>query len=140
MVAFQKVFISLTPELEQTSDGKQFVDRIQAIQHLWLIYLPGLIAGGLSFGIAGIFIIRGSFLARRIAQATAICGYVWLIAYLISGYNVVDSMLPGQFPEIAVPVIGWIFKTAAVLITLFMAALLTAMVFVLNQVPNRGSD
>src|SRR5437016_2732415 len=79
IAALQRVLISAMSPLPQSPDARSVVDGMHALHGIWFNYLPIMILGGLVFGGAGFYVTRSSLAARRVAQATAICGYVWVI-------------------------------------------------------------
>ena len=76
------------------ADADKFLETMQAVHRVWFTYLPIMIAGGVVFAVAGYYLSRGSLTARRIAQANAIAGYVWLAAYIMSCYPLMDDLMP----------------------------------------------
>jgi hypothetical protein len=92
-----------------------------------------LILGGLGFAICGHFIQRGSLPARRIAQAIALCGYVWIALYAIAGYRIFPLIAPtGDLPIVGRPN-EWfrgIWITAG---TMLMLVFPTALLFILSR-------
>jgi hypothetical protein len=65
--------------------------------------------GGIGFGVSGFHFRRGSLAARRVAQANAIFGYIWVVAYSISCYQTMDIIGPSPdvLPESASTVFQW---------------------------------
>ena len=111
------------------------MDGIVAMHGVMLVYLPATIAGGIIFAVAGFFVQRGSLAARRVAQANAIAGYVWVIAYSISCYQISNVASPplDRLPESARIVLQGI---SVVLGALFAAAFPTGLLYVLSR-PSR---
>src|SRR5690242_7147028 len=74
IVAFQRLIMSMTPP-NRPADFEQFDEMMRTVQDIFVAYLPFMAAGGLVFCVAGIFIFRGSLVARRIAQINALLGF-----------------------------------------------------------------
>ena len=92
IVAFQRLMMSAAPPSRPPVGFEHFDEMMQAVQGAFITYLPFMIAGGMVFGIAGFYIYRGSLVARRIAQTNAVLGFIWIIAYSITGYRVMQTM------------------------------------------------
>jgi len=101
IVAFQRLMDQAIPRnttRNQLPGFEHFDEMMAAVQNTFITYLPFMIAGGLIFGVAGYFIYRGSLAARRIAQINALLGFVWIIAYSIRSYRVLQTMIDLGFP------------------------------------------
>jgi hypothetical protein len=132
IVGFQRLVIAGTMQNPQNADMSRVVEGMTAIHGVWFIYLPLMALGGLVFVVSGIFLSRGSLTARRIAQANAICGYVWGIAYSISCYQIMDVVMPQTpaLPDSARTVFAW---SGLVSSTLINAAFPTALLYLLSR-------
>jgi hypothetical protein len=132
IVALQRLMIAATMQNPQNADMSRVVEAMKAIHGVWFIYLPLMVAGGLVFAVCGFFLLRGSFAARRIAQANAICGYVWGIAYSISCYQIMDVVMP-QTPELPDSVRTAFMWLSLVGGTLLNALFPTALLYLLSR-------
>jgi hypothetical protein len=138
IVAFQRLVMSASPP-NQHASFEHFDEMMRAIQGVFISYLPLMIAGGVVFGVAGIYIYRGSLVARRIAQTNAVVGFGWIIAYMIASYRVMQSM--HELPISQSPVFQWASIIVNLIILLaFPAALLYILRHPGPTVPATGSD
>ena len=124
ILAVQRLLMVVTPEMAAAVD---------AIQQIWVIYFPIMIIGGFVYAIAGFYILRGSLVARRIAQANAICGYAWVMAYSIRCYEVMDVIGPHNIGEPARSVLQWSIMFISVLSGM---AFPTALLYLLSRPRN----
>lgn len=131
IVALQRAMLGAMP-LPENPQGVSVEDAIRAIHGVWFIYFPLMIAGGFVFAVAGFCVVRGSLVARRVAQLNAICGYAWLIAYAISCYQIMDVIgpPPGTLGAAANSIFLWLSLTVG---TLIPAAFPTALLFLLSR-------
>lgn len=118
--------------MPNSPNGISVVDGMLAIHRIWFVYFPIMIVGGLVYIGTGYYVRRGSLIARRIAQANSICGYVWVIAYSISCYQIMDIVgpPPNVLPELARSVLQWF---SIVFSTLISAALPTGLLYILSR-------
>ena len=130
IVALQRVMISAMPPMPQ--NGPSVTDMMHAIHGVWFIYFPIMIVGGIIYAVAGFHVRRGSLAARRVAQGNAICGYIWVIAYSISCYQIMDIIgpPPDVLSEKASAVFQWF---SIVLGTLMGAAFPTGLLYILSR-------
>ena len=124
ILAVQRLLMVVTPEMGAG---------VNAIWDIWVVYFPFMILGGLVYAIAGFYILRGSLVARRVAQANAICGYAWVIAYSIRCYEVIDVIGPHNIGEPARSVFQWLIMFISVLTGL---GLPTALLYLLSRPRN----
>src|SRR5580765_3691317 len=92
IVAFQRLSMSMTPP-GRSVGFEHFDEMMRAVQGAFITYLPFMIVGGLVFGVAGFYIYRGSMVARRIAQTNAVLGFIWVVAYSITSYRIMQTMV-----------------------------------------------
>jgi hypothetical protein len=132
LVALQLVIISAMPPMPQNPGRPSFTDMMHAIHGVWFIYLPITIVGGIIYMVAGYYMRRGSNIARRVAQVNAIAGYVWVITYSISCYQIMDVIgpPPGVLSEFGGAVFQWFSLIAG---TLMGAAFPTGLLFILSR-------
>jgi hypothetical protein len=139
IVALSRVLISTMPPIPQGPDGASFTQAMHAmhaIHGVWFIYLPLMIAGGIVFAVCGFCVHRGSLAARRVAQANAICGYIWVTAYSISCYQIMDIIgpPPDVLPE---PARTALHRSAILVGTLIHAAFPTGLLYILSRPRNQ---
>lgn len=116
IVAFQRAIMSSVPP------GPAHVEEMmRAVHSTWINFFPFMIAGGVIFGVAGIYVYRGSLIARRISQITAVLGIIWTFAYSIAAYRVMQTMTGLPFTQ--GPVSQWFL---IVVNTIFIIAFPTA--------------
>lgn len=134
VVSLQRMLLSFIPPSEML-EGPSMAEMIRAIHNIFLLYLPLLLAGGISFTIAGYFIRGGSLVARRVAQATAVCGYVWVLAYLASVYRSWDLFVPPMMlSEASFEPFSQVFKWCSLVGNgLVAAAFPTGMLYLLSR-------
>jgi len=127
VVAQRLLFLSMPPP-PQDPDFVKFMNTMHAVHRVWLLYMPLMIAGGLVFAIAGIGLVLGSRIARRVAQANAVLGYLWLLAYGVSCYGVMSL-----FEELSgLPM--KLFGLASIIVTtLIFATVPTGLLYLLNR-------
>src|ERR1051325_4941181 len=133
IVAFQRLMMSKMPPQPKPPAGfEHFDEMMRAIQGLFITYLPFMIAGGLVFGVAGLCIYRGSRSARLIAQINTFLSLVWIAAYFIASYQVMQTMK--DFPMYQDPVFLW----ASILINLIIFLAFPAALFFILKSPSAG--
>jgi hypothetical protein len=132
IVALQRVMLSAMPPFPHDPSGVSVVDAMHAIHGVWFVFFPLMIAGGIVFAVSGFYVRRGSLAARRVAQANAILGYVWLVAYMASCHRVSDRFFPPPdlLPMPAAGVLQWV---SLVMGTLMGAAFPTGLLFILSR-------
>jgi hypothetical protein len=137
MVALQRLMFSTLPPIPATDPhGKLFLETMHLIHGAWLIYMPLLIVIGVVFVVAGIQLFRGSQVARRVAQVNAGLCYVWLIAYAVSCYQILPTMLDlfASFPNAPPrPFLQAFAHISAVGTTLFHALFPTVLLYLLSR-------
>ncbi len=136
ILGFQRMVILGMPQEHEDAEAAAVMKAMLAIHHVWLIYLPLMIVGGLIFVGAGWWLYRGSQVARRIAQATALGGYVWVAAYTVSCYQIMDDIMPRGLPEPARVAFMWLSLVSG---TLIGAAFPSVLLFFLSR-PRGGTD
>ncbi|MBA3313917.1 MAG: hypothetical protein M3552_01265 [Planctomycetota bacterium] len=126
VMTLQRHLILGMPSLRQSAKGDSVIEAMHAIHGVWFTYLPLTIVGGICFALAGFQIHRGSRPARRVAQATAIGGYIWIIAYAISCYRILDVIgaAVGAFPESANEGFRWLTLAGTAIFAAFPTSLL----------------
>jgi hypothetical protein len=109
IIALQRVLLATMPPIPQNPCDPPFADMLDAAHSVWFVYLPLMFGGGIIYVVAGFLVRRGSHAARRIAQANAIAGYLWVIAYSISCYQIIHLVSPPKdvLPEPANAVFQW---------------------------------
>ncbi len=134
MVLAQRILFSTMQPIPPDPPGIAFMKTMDAIHGVWLVYMPLMIAGGLVFAVGGIGLVRGSEIARRIAQANAVLGYVWLIAYGVSCYRIMPL-----FEELSgLPM--RLFGVVSILVTtLIFATVPTGLLYLLSRPNSEGS-
>jgi hypothetical protein len=132
IVALQTILVSTMPPIPKSPYSARFLGAMQALHNTWLFFLPLLMIGGITFACAGYYTFRGSIVARRIAQATAICSYIWLVGYSVSCAQVVDgfSLPPGLNPDVAMPVLRWVTIVFGILLS---AVFPTSLLYILSR-------
>ncbi|WP_146594782.1 hypothetical protein [Novipirellula galeiformis] len=123
------------PPMPQNPNGASVADAMRAIHGVWFIYLPIMIVGGIVYAVSGFYVRRGSFAARRVAQANAIVGYIWVVAYSISCYQIIGPP-PDVLPEPASTVFQWFSIIVGALIG---AAFPTGLLYLLSRPQNQGA-
>lgn len=138
VIALQRVTISAMRPMPQNPNRSSMIDMMHAIQGVAFIYFPIMIVGGIIFGVAGFHVLRGSLAARRIAQANAICGYIWIIAYSYSCYQAMDANgpTPHWMSESASTILQWF---SIVVSALMFAAFPTALLYILSRPQNQSA-
>lgn len=138
IIVIQRAMIGAMPPMPMNPNepGVSVIDAIYAVHGIWFIFLPLMIAGGIVFAFAGFRLQRGSTAARRLAQANAVCAYVWVIAYLASCIRVMEvigpppGMVPGR--------LSLLFQFVSFVVGgLMLAAFPTGLLFVLSRPGNR---
>ncbi|MBP6211779.1 MAG: hypothetical protein KA447_01980 [Pyrinomonadaceae bacterium] len=123
MVALQRMMMASAPPAPP-----HFEAMMRAVHETWITYLPFMIAGGVIFGVAGFYIYRGSSVARRIAQITAVLGIIWIFAYSIAAHRVIQTMTELPFAQ------GSAFQWAITIVNLILfLAFPVALLFVLSS-------
>ncbi|MBK7394501.1 MAG: hypothetical protein IPI64_14605 [Chloracidobacterium sp.] len=123
MVAFKRMMMSSTPP-----GPAHFEEMMRAIHTTWITYFPFMIAGGVVFVVTGFYIYRGSPLARRIAQLTAVLGIIWIFAYVIAAQRVIQTMT--ELPFAQEPVFQWVL---IIVNLIFLLAFPAALLFILSR-------
>lgn len=138
IVALQRLILTTMPPIPQNPNTPPFSDMMHAIHGVWFVYLPIMIGGGAIYAVAGFHVRRGSLTARRVAQANAFVGYLWVIAYSISCYQIMRIIPPPPdiLPEPASTVFQWI---SIVVGTLTGAAFPTGLLFLLSRPPAQAA-
>lgn len=131
IVALQRLILTSMPPIPQNPGAPPFTDMINGIHGVWFVYLPLMIGGGIIYAIAGFHVRRGSLIARRVAQANALAGYIWGIGYLASCYRIMQIMPPPlDLPEPA----SMAFRLVTMIFgTLVSAAFPTGLLFILSR-------
>jgi hypothetical protein len=109
-----------------------FKNAIDAIHRVFIMYFPWIMLMGIIFAVAGFYVRKGSLVARRVAQFTALCSYVWIIDYTISCHEIMD-VLGAPVPVIppwAMTIFQWLSLVAG---TLIGAAFPTGLLYVLSR-------
>ncbi len=124
IVAMQRAIMSIPKTPHPEPPGfEHFDEMMRAVQDTFITYLPFMIAGGLVYAVAGFYIYRGSRVARRIAQLNIVLGVIWIIAYTITSYHVMQTMT--ELPIFPGPAFQWFTIIINFIIQLaFPAALL----------------
>lgn len=138
IVALQRLILTTMPPIPQNPGAPPFTDMMYAIHGVWFVYLPIMIVGGVIYAVAGFYVRRGSLPARRIAQANAIVGYIWAIAYSVSCYRIMQIMPPpidlSEPASMAFKLVTMIFGT------LVSAAFPTALLLILCRPSGQAAE
>lgn len=135
ILRLQRMVILGMPSEHEDAEAAAVMKAMMAIHHVWFIYLPLMILGGLILVGSGWWLFHGSQVARRIAQATALGGYVWSVAYAVSCYQIMDDIMPRGLPEPARVAFMWL---SLVIGTLISAAFPSALLFLLSRPRDRS--
>ena len=138
IIAIQRAMIGVMPPMPMNPNepGVSVIDAMYTVHGIWFVFLPLMIAGGIFFAFAGFRLQRGSTAARRLAQANAVCGYVWIVAYLFSCTRVMEVLDPP--PGMVSGYLGGVFQFVSIGVGILMlAAFPTGLLFVLSRPDNR---
>ncbi|MCE9552504.1 MAG: hypothetical protein K8T91_03880 [Planctomycetes bacterium] len=132
IITIQRFVFSMAPR--QGAHSAQFLVSMKAVHSVMFLYLPLLMLGGVVLAVAGFYVVRGSRLARRIAQVTAVCGYVWLGGYVYGCYQVIFTLHPTatDVAPRAVMVFDWFSLIGG---TVLGAAFPSGLLFLLSRTP-----
>jgi hypothetical protein len=131
----QRVMLQATP-LPDDPRGAAVIESMRAIHGVWFVFLPLLVAGGLVFALSGWLVARGSQRARRVAQANAVAGYAWVIAYSVRCHQVMDAFAPVEM--LPPPARAIFLGFTLVMGTLLGAAVPTGLLWVLSRARPTG--
>jgi hypothetical protein len=131
IVGIQHLFIAYLPP---GSPEQSVEKKMQAMHGVLVVHLPIVIVGGAVLAISGLLVRRGYLVARRIAQATALGGYVWGYFYFVDIYRIKSQFQqPSPSPihsETTQAVFEWVSLIGGILI---LAGLPTGLLYILSR-------
>ena len=138
IVAGQRMMLSAIGPMTEFPEGPSPIDAMNALHGVWFIYLPIMLVGGIVYAVSGFHVRRGSLVARRVAQANAIVGYLWVVAYSISGYQVSSSLAP-QLSVLPEPVSTALLSFSMIFCMAIGAAFPTGLFYILSRPQNQAA-
>lgn len=104
ILAIQRAMLETMPQRNPPPGFPAVADIMHAAHGVMYVYLLIAIAGGIVYAVAGFYVRRGSSIARRVAQANALAGYLWIATYLISTNRLASAFMePFAAPADTVP-------------------------------------